>query len=79
MSEKKSKQLHLGVVLSLVLAGVAFAIPYTVHGSGCRTTECSYNETEVGHCGAWDTSCGCFSNSSGGGRKELACKSDIEN
>jgi hypothetical protein len=64
--------------LSLAIGALVFAIPSPAKAQGCQTSECTYYGSEgsqVGHCGTWDTSCGCFANVGGGGQKQSACNS----
>jgi len=68
------------LLMALVCAIVTFAIPTAAREPGCRTSACTYYDSEggslVGHCGAWDTSCGCFASAGGGGQQQLACNAD---
>ena len=63
------------MLFSLALAAVALVLPAKVKADvQCKTDKCSYGVLE-GHCGTWDTSCGCFENAPGhGGEWQELCE-----
>lgn len=52
-----------------VFVAVAFAAPQGP--LACRAHSCTYTAGVEGHCGAYDTGCGCFYN--GTGESQSAC------
>lgn len=64
------------MLFSLALAAVAFVLPAKVKADmQCKTDACTYDGTKPGHCGIFDTDCGCFENSPGhGGEWQVACE-----
>jgi hypothetical protein len=61
-------------IASLMLSSpTSAASPPSSSAPGCWQTSCTF-KTKPAHCGAWDTSCGCFSNANNGnGSKQQAC------
>ena len=80
MKDARRRRWSVLLLIALVCALVPFAISAAALEPGCKTSACTYYPSEggslVGHCGVWDTSCGCFASVGGGGQQQAACNSD---